>query len=333
MLSATETMTALPLDPSWQSFAVALDAIGAAVYLKDAQGRYVFANEATERVLGLTAGSVIGRLDAELLSPTLAATLRLQDQALSVQPGPVRSEFALDREGQRREYQTVRLRLLPGAPGAAVMLGTWLDATPLRRAEAALREALGQLEEQQRAFEALRDEVELRDVPRGGAGGGLYPAEQFDDHLRREVDLSMREHREFAVVLVELDPAPEQSPPHDEAGRERVVEALARLLRGNTRAMDAPCRRGSESFAVLLSGVGLATAHSRMEGLRRQCATQLVVRDGEALRFTISMGVASFPHTAQTQSGLVQAATDALGEAQRRGGNHVALASIAFDSR
>jgi len=213
-----------------------------------------------------------------------------------------------------------------------VMLGTWFEVTPLRHAESALREALGQLEEQQRAFEVLRAESELRDVPRGGAGGGLYPAEQFDDHLRREVDLSMREQREFAVVLVALDPAPGQSPPHDEAGRERVVEAIARLLRSNTRAMDAPCRRGSESFAVLLSGIGLATAHSRMEGLRRQCSTQLVVRDGEALRFTVSMGVASFPHTAQTQSGLVQAAAEALGEAQRRGGNHVALASIAFDS-
>jgi diguanylate cyclase (GGDEF)-like protein len=331
MLPATQAMTAPPFDPSWQSFAVALDAIGAAVYLKDAQGRYVFANEATERALGLTIGSLVGRLDAEMLSPTLAATLRLQDQALGVQPGPVRSNFSVDREGRRCEYQTVRLRLDPVGPGGAVLLGTWFEATPLRRAESALREALGQLEAQQQAFELLREESELRDVPRGGAGGGLYPAEQFDDHLRREVDLSMREHREFAVVLVALDPAPEQSLPHDEAGRERVVEALARLLRGNTRAMDAPCRRGSESFAVLLSGVGLATAHSRMEGLRRQCATQLVVRDGEALRFTVSMGVASFPHTAQTQSGLVQAATEALGEAQRRGGNHVALASIRFE--
>ena len=333
MLPAKEAMTAPLLDPSWLSFAVALDAIGAAVYLKDAQGRYVFANEATERALGVAAGSVVGRQDAELLGPTLAATLRLQDQALGVQPGPVRSEFGLDRDGQRREYQTVRLRLDPGAPGAAVMLGTWFESTALRRAELALREALGQLEEQQRAFAVLREESELRDVPLGGAGGGLYPADQFDDHLRREVDLSMREHREFAVVLVALDPAPEHSPSHDEAGRERVVDALARLLRGNTRAMDAPCRRGDESFAVLLSGIGLATAHSRMEGLRRQCATQLVVRDGEALRFTVSMGVASFPHTAQTQSGLVQAATEALSEAQRRGGNHVALASIAFDSR
>ena len=33
--------------------------------------------------------------------------------------------------------------------------------------------------------------------------------------------------------------------------------------------MDASCRYDDNRFAVLLSGVGLATAHARMEGLRR----------------------------------------------------------------
>ena len=103
-------------------------------------------------------------------------------------------------------------------------------------------------------------------------------------------------------------------------------------MRSNTRAMDASCRLDEDRFAVLLSGVGLATAHSRMEGLRRQCATQIVVLDGRDLGFTVSMGVASFPHTAHTESDLMQAADTALREAQKRGGNHVALASIRFDS-
>ena len=86
-------------------------------------------------------------------------------------------------------------------------------------------------------------------------------------------------------------------------------------------------------FAVLLSGVGLATAHSRMEGLRRQCATQLVMLDGVELGFTVAMGVASFPHTAHGHEELVSACLAALAEAHRRGGNTVALASIRFEGR
>jgi diguanylate cyclase (GGDEF)-like protein len=96
--------------------------------------------------------------------------------------------------------------------------------------------------------------------------------------------------------------------------------------------MDASCRFDERRFAVLLSGVGLATAHSRMEGLRRKCATQIVVHAGQELGFTVSMGVASFPHTAQTQGELATACEAALQEAQRRGGNHVTLAAIRFEA-
>jgi GGDEF domain-containing protein len=69
-----------------------------------------------------------------------------------------------------------------------------------------------------------------------------------------------------------------------------------------------------------------------MEGLRRQCATQIVVQDGRDFGFSVSMGVASFPHTAHTRDELVQAADQALADAHRRGGNHVTLASIRFDA-
>jgi diguanylate cyclase (GGDEF)-like protein len=143
--------------------------------------------------------------------------------------------------------------------------------------------------------------------------------------------LSSREHREFSLVSVALDPPSEKMVPLGQVASIRVLEALGQLLRGNTRAMDASCRVDGTHFAVLLSGVGLATAHARMEGLRRQCATQIVMVNGLELGFTVSMGVASFPHTANSQDGLLQAADLALLEAQRRGGNTVALASIRFE--
>ena len=152
----------------------------------------------------------------------------------------------------------------------------------------------------------------------------------FEDQLRREVDLSSREHREFSLVSIELDPPSEEVKAMGAEAHARILEALGRLLRGNTRAMDASCRLDNSRFAVLLSGVGLATAHSRMEGLRRQCATQIVVLQGRNIGFTVSMGVASFPHTAHTQDDLVGAAETALAEARKRGGNHVTLASIRF---
>lgn len=306
----------------------ALEALGVVWWLKDAEGRYLQLSPGGHALFGLAPDTARGLSDADLLPHVQAAMLRAADQSAIASSRPVTAEHQIEVGGVRRDLEAVRVALPPGADGSRPLLGLWVDAGPMRERSAALRAALTQLEQQQQANESLRAEVEGRGSREPAAR--LVQREQFDEFLRREVDLSLREHREFAVVCVVVDPPPEGSAPHDAAGRERVIEALGRLLRSNTRAMDAPCRIDGERFAVLLSGVGLATAHSRMEGLRRQCATQLVPVGGEALRFTVAMGVASFPHTSQTQAGLLQAAEAALTQARGRGGNRVALASIAF---
>ena len=55
-----------------------------------------------------------------------------------------------------------------------------------------------------------------------------------------------------------------------------------------------------------------------------------MVLGGQAFHFEMSVGVASFPHTAETLEELSQAAIRALQDARRRGGNRVALATIRF---
>jgi diguanylate cyclase (GGDEF)-like protein len=293
-----------------------------------ANGRYVQANARMAAMWGAT--GVVGATDAELLGPAQWPALRTAEQAALAMPGGSVSEHRLELNGVKRDFNVARMPV-PGVDGSAPshVCCLWIETTAARQRESQLQQALGQLEQQQLATEALRRESQdqaLRD-----SVTGLYQRAQFDDQLRREVDLSSREHREFALVSIAIDPPDEETRALGEIATTRTLEALGRLLRGNTRAMDASCRLDGSRFAVLLSGVGLATAHARMEGLRRQCATQIVVLEGRNLGFTVSMGVASFPHTAHTQEALMEAAENALAEAHKRGGNHVALASIRFE--
>ncbi|MEY4562613.1 MAG: hypothetical protein RLZZ618_1890 [Pseudomonadota bacterium] len=291
-------------------------------------GRYAYANSRMQAISGRV---LQGQSDEDWLGAELSGPLRTADQSAMVQSVPQVSEHRLEHAAGKREFSVTRL-LLPSADGSAprYLCSLWIDLTVGRQQEAQLQTALRQLETQQQAAEAFRTEVQdnaLRD-----RDTGLYQRGHFDDQLRREVDLSSREHREFALVSVALDPLTDAAKALGPEARTRVLEALGRLLRSNTRAMDASCRLQEDLFAVLLSGVGLATAHSRMEGLRRQCATQIVMLHGNDLGFTVSMGVASFPHTAHTQEELLHAADSALAEARRRGGNHVTLASIRFET-
>jgi diguanylate cyclase (GGDEF)-like protein/PAS domain S-box-containing protein len=308
-----------------------LERTGAGVIVKDvADDRYLYASASLESKLGTGNQALIGRTDAQLFSAENCAALRGAEHAAITRRGAQAIDFRQERDGQRHEYEVTIFPLVPSEGSEARhWLSVWVDVSEARRQQAQLAVALKQLEQHQQASEVLR--MEAQDQSLRDRVTGLYQREHFDDQLRREVDLSSREHREFALVSIALDAPSEALRAAAPAGRTRVVEALGRLLRSNTRAMDASCRLDDDNFAVLLSGVGLATAHSRMEGLRRQCATQIVVLEGRDLGFSVSMGVASFPHTAHTQEELKRAAEVALRDAQRRGGNHVTLAAIRFE--
>lgn len=294
-----------------------------------ASGQYRHANARMAALLGSTPEALVGTADAQWLEASQWPALRTAENAALAMPRGALTEHKLELGGARREFGVARvaLRDADGAPTA--LLSLWMELTAQRQTEAKLQLALAQLEQQQQAAETLRRETQDQSVR--DSVTGLYQKVHFEDQLRREVDLSSREHREFSLVSIELDPLTGEAQAMGPTARTRILEALGRLLRGNTRAMDASCRLDDSRFGVLLSGVGLATAHSRMEGLRRQCATQIVVLEGRNLGFTVSMGVASFPHTAHSQEALVQAAETALAEARKRGGNHVTLASIRFE--
>lgn len=334
--SLRQVAETLGLDPAgWcDLLSASLIGLAAGFAIKEVTtGRYVYASDTMAELLGCSPGGVVGQTDADLFGADVAASLRAAEATTVTMARPHSSDHRFERDQTRRECHVTRI-LLNGTPDAAgvgkrYLCALWFDVSAQRQRDAQLTLALQQLEQQQQATEALRRETQdgaLRDLDTG-----LFPNAHFEDQLRREVDLSLREHREFSMVSISIDPPTGAAGALGASARQRVIEALGRLLRSNTRAMDASCRVSDDRFAVLLSGVGLATAHSRMEGLRRQCATQIVVLDGRDFGFTVSMGVASFPHTAHSQDDLLQAADTALVAAQCRGGNHVALASIPFE--
>jgi diguanylate cyclase (GGDEF)-like protein len=330
--------TGNPSDPSERAVSTALAALvsahagrlGHAVSVKHLDsGRYVYANEAMSRLLGAGGDSILGQTDATLLGAARAAPLRAADEtATAAWPNATHAEHRFEWDDRRLRQQVTRIALAE-ADGATPhwIASMWTDLSVLEDREAALQRALRQIETEQAALRQLREQLAAP------AGPVVWPAARgnsFEEQLRRESDLSSREQREFSLVLVELDP-PSVAPPIDAAAaRARAIDALDRLMVSNIRAMDSTSRLGEDRFAVLLSGVGLATAHSRIEGLRRQCATQVLALDGREFGLTISVGIASFPHTAASRDALVQAATQALAEARNRGGNQVKLASIRF---
>jgi diguanylate cyclase (GGDEF)-like protein len=301
-----------------QRLVEALEALGAGVVVKQfATGTYLQASHSLDRLFERSESTLVGSNDGELMRPDEVQAMRRVEVQVMQQGGLLSTEHRLDLGGKRREFLVVRLPL-----DDQHLLCAWLERTQERHREVHLQRALAQIEQLQQEVELLR-----RDLQKGSGRDeltGLQQTGPFNELLEREIDLSTREHREFSLVLVALDLPEDLS----ELQQQRLLEALGRLLRANTRAMDAASRVAGSVFAVLLSGVGLATAHARMEQLRRQCAQQIVAFEGRDLGLSVSLGVSSFPHSASSHETLLDAAQQALRLAQRRGGNQVSLASI-----
>lgn len=316
------------LMPAWLAYQ------GTLLAVKDADsGAWLHLNDAMAQWLQCTPAALLTHGDAAL-DPPLPAPLRVAEQhALDLPPDkPLHSEHRFEWHGTLHEFSVWREILLL-SDGRRVLCSLWTDLAPQRRDQQRLREALQQLEQQQR----LNDEL-CRRCGSAGDGGldrgtGLHLRSFFDEQLERAVAASQQEGREFALVWVALEvkgAAGSAAPGADEVALADVRAALARLLRTNTRAADSTCRLNGERFAVLMSNVGLGVAYGRMEQLRRQCAAQIVVSGGRVLHFTVSMGVAVCPHTTADAAALSAACDAALAEARQRGGDQVALARVPF---
>jgi diguanylate cyclase (GGDEF)-like protein len=290
-------------------------------------GQYRYVNAAMAALFGCSVDDVVGRTDAQLLSSHRAAALRAADHTAEAQhPQPSQTDHRFEWRGQRLHFAALRV-LVPDPRQSArwLVASLWEDRAPVDEREHQLQGLRAQLEADQRLIERLR-----RDGT-GDASGLSREQRVLDEQLRRELDLSARERREFTLVLIDLDRP--QAPPEglaEDNVRMAGREALERLLMGSVRAMDTTCRLSGDRFGVLLSGVGLATAHARAESLRRQCAEYVLMVDGQSCGLRVSIGLSSFPHSARSKDDLMRSASLALLHASERGGNQLKLAGMPF---
>jgi diguanylate cyclase (GGDEF)-like protein/PAS domain S-box-containing protein len=127
--------------------------IDASIYIKDRQGRYLYANPATLVNLGLKAQdqtSILGLTDFDLLPLETAEQLQQFDREVLAHGGPLRREERLPRpDGSEAIYTSEKL-VCGQQDGAGFLLGFSSDITDLRR-------ATEQLEASERQFRLLAE--------------------------------------------------------------------------------------------------------------------------------------------------------------------------------
>jgi diguanylate cyclase (GGDEF)-like protein len=171
--------------------------------------------------------------------------------------------------------------------------------------------------------------LELEEETRRDAMTGVYNRAYLDQFLAREFEHSTRHKWPLSVAFADLDNFKSINDKFGHQAGDRILQATARILRGNTRETDLIARYGGEEFVVVLPATDAETARSICERIVAAFQNTGHVIGSDHTKVTISIGCAthgtqtSFPNVAE----FVKAADQALYTAKLRGRNR----TVPFD--
>ena len=171
----------------------------------------------------------------------------------------------------------------------------------------------------------LRDQ--LRDQSIRDALTGMFNRRYMLETSRREFSRAARSGQSVSILSMDIDHFKKFNDNHGHDAGDTVLRAVADTLKASFHDDDVVCRFGGEEFVAILPGTPIEAAAQRAEEVRAKIET-MVVRyvDGNLPRVTISIGVASFPQSADNFQGAMKAADEALYSAKDGGRNRVQAA-------
>jgi len=152
----------------------------------------------------------------------------------------------------------------------------------------------------------------------------LFNHRHFQDEVARAFKESQRYNRPLSLAMIDLDFFKKMNDTHGHAVGDEVLKGVSKLFRDSTRATDLVARYGGEEFAVMMPETALEDAIIFAEQIRSLVADAPVLTAAGPVKVTVSIGVASVPHSRiRSAKDLVVLADKALYRAKKGGRNRV----------
>jgi diguanylate cyclase (GGDEF)-like protein len=155
---------------------------------------------------------------------------------------------------------------------------------------------------------------------------GLMNRRYFERRLSEEIKRCERFQGVFSLILFDVDHFKALNDSMGHLAGDRLLQAIACILRASLRETDIVCRFGGEEFIVIAAQTEESNALHAAEKVRRSVEQTSFSGVGE-LRMTISAGVSGYPNGGLNRDQLLHAADLALYSAKENGRNRVAWLS------
>lgn len=191
-----------------------------------------------------------------------------------------------------------------------------------------LFDVVGNLIEKKRGREEQRErEDRLREQAERDGLTGLYNHRFFVDALEREFARARRYHRQFSLLMLDLDGFKSINDTCGHPQGDQVLRQTAQLLLQTVRFVDVVARYGGDEFVILLPETDLRTASRLAERIIDEVRRNPFLYEDKVYPVSASLGVACY-HPDQASAGtLLKEADRALYDAKRKGRNRVSTAA------
>jgi len=161
---------------------------------------------------------------------------------------------------------------------------------------------------------------------------------RFYELAEREFTRATRYHETLSVMLMDIDNFKKLNDQFGHKVGDAILQIISAELAANIREVDILCRHGGEEFVIVFPNTDLDTAYQTAERLH-QIVQQADLKaahdffefatgsrsDAEAMRITVSVGLAKYDPTCSTLDILIDRADRAMYAAKRAGKSQVKI--------
>jgi diguanylate cyclase (GGDEF)-like protein len=154
---------------------------------------------------------------------------------------------------------------------------------------------------------------------------GLHNFRYFRERFMDEFERARRYSHDLSLLMCDIDYFKNYNDANGHEAGNEVLKKLSGIMASAVRDVDFVARYGGEEFVILLAETGKDNASVFAERLRKKVEEEAFpLQEKQPNRnLTITIGIANFPHDAETSEELITRADQALYSGKKAGRNRI----------
>lgn len=162
---------------------------------------------------------------------------------------------------------------------------------------------------------------------------GLYNSRYFEDTYYELAAKSLMENRPLTLALLDIDHFKQFNDQYGHKAGDFILKSVAQLFQEiKSEGQHFTYRYGGEEFCLVFPSLSAEEALLKLEEFRIMISDHVFNYEGQALKVTVSIGLAECGLHSRDARTLFNLADDALYESKRGGRNQVRVAKLESDS-